>query len=119
MLTLSRYLPLGLDDNGSPWMSLAVTREVLEETGIRVQDIRYFGSQPWPFPDSLMLGFNARYDSGEIQIALPEIEAARWFRADQMPSFFPGRMSISQWLIQDFLDRHLPGSDPSARPSAP
>ena len=83
----------------------AVAREVMEEAGIRVKDIQYFGSQPWPYPNSLMLGFRASYDSGEIQIGEEEIEDARWFRADEMPNFFPGRMSISQWLIHDFLER--------------
>ncbi len=84
----------------------AVAREVMEETGIRVKDIRYFGSQPWPFPNSLMLGFNAAYESGEIRIEEEEIEDARWFSADAMPTVFPGGISISQWLMQDFLARH-------------
>lgn len=83
----------------------AVAREVMEETGIRVKDIQYFGSQPWPHPNSLMLGFRASYAGGEIKLEDPEIEDARWFRADAMPTFFPGRMSISQWLIHDFLER--------------
>ncbi len=83
----------------------AVMREVMEEAGVHVSNVRYFGSQPWPFPHSLMLGFKADYESGDIRIAEPEIEDARWFRADEMPSFFPGRISISQWLIHDFLDR--------------
>ena len=84
----------------------AVAREVMEETGIRVKDIRYFGSQPWPFPNSLMLGFKAAYEAGEIRIEEEEIEDARWFTADAMPTVFPGGMSISQWLMRDFLDRH-------------
>ena len=84
----------------------AVAREVMEESGIRVKDIAYFGSQPWPYPNSLMLGFRAAYESGDIVLEDDEIEDARWFRADAMPTFFPGRMSISQWLIQDFLERH-------------
>lgn len=84
----------------------AVAREVMEEAGIRIKDIRYFGSQPWPFPNSLMLGFQASYESGEIRLEDDEIEDARWFKADAMPSFFRGRMSISQWLIHDFLDRN-------------
>jgi len=84
----------------------AVAREVMEETGIEVKDVRYFGSQPWPFPNSLMLGFQASYAAGEIVLEDPEIEDARWFRADGMPPFFPGRMSISQWLIHDFLERN-------------
>lgn len=88
----------------------AVEREVLEETGIRVRDIRYFGSQPWPYPNSLMLGFQADYAAGEIVLEDPEIEDARWFHVDEMPAFFPGRMSISQWLIHDFLDRRSAAS---------
>lgn len=87
----------------------AVAREVMEEAGIHVKDIQYFGSQPWPYPNSLMLGFRAAYETGEITLDDPEIEDARWFRADDMPTFFPGRMSISQWLIHDFLDRQQPG----------
>ena len=70
-----------------------------------MQAVRYFGSQPWPFPNSLMLGFTAEFASGDIVLEDDEIEDARWFHADDMPSFFPGRMSISQWLIHDFLDR--------------
>jgi NAD+ diphosphatase len=84
----------------------AVEREVMEEAGIEVEDVRYFGSQPWPFPNSLMLGFTARYAGGEIRLEDDEIEDARWFRANDMPNFFPGRMSISQWLIHDFLERN-------------
>jgi NAD+ diphosphatase len=83
----------------------AVEREVMEEAGIAVANVRYFGSQPWPFPNSLMLGFTADYASGEIRLEDDEIEDARWFNANEMPNFFPGRMSISQWLIHDFLER--------------
>jgi NAD+ diphosphatase len=82
-----------------------VAREVWEETGVEVEGIRYFGSQPWPYPHSLMLGFQARWRAGEIQIDGREIEAAAWFRADAMPPVFPGNVSISQWLIADFLRR--------------
>jgi NAD+ diphosphatase len=84
----------------------AVVREVFEETAIVVKDIQYFSSQAWPFPNSLMLGFRAKYDSGEIAVDGVEIERAAWFKADAMPSAFPGRVSISQWLIQDFLERN-------------
>ena len=62
-----------------------VRREVEEETGIIVTDIRYFGSQPWPFPDSLMLGFTARYESGDLRIDGKEIVDAGWFRVDNLP----------------------------------
>jgi NAD+ diphosphatase len=83
-----------------------VAREVYEETRIEVDDVRYFGSQPWPYPHSLMLGFQARWRAGEIEIDRRELEDARWFRARGMPPMFPGNLSISQWLIADFLARH-------------
>lgn len=83
----------------------AVAREVLEETGIVVTDIRYFGSQPWPFPNSLMIGFNCRYASGEIVLEDAEIGDARWFTPDAMP-MLPGKISIARRLIDDFLRRH-------------
>jgi NAD+ diphosphatase len=84
----------------------AVVREVYEETGIEVADIAYFGSQPWPFPHSLMLGYQARYAGGEIRVDGTEIEAAGWYPADDMPMIFQGNVSIAQWLIRDFLERH-------------
>ena len=82
----------------------AVVREVWEETGIEVDELCYFGSQPWPFPHSLMLGFQARYRAGEIRVDGVEIEQAGWFPADDMPRIFPGNVSIAQWLIHDFLE---------------
>jgi NAD+ diphosphatase len=84
----------------------AVEREVFEETGILVENVQYFSSQAWPFPNSLMLGFRADYASGEIQVDGEEIVEADWFKAREMPNFFPGRVSISQWLIHDFLERN-------------
>ena len=88
----------------------AVEREVYEETRIYVKNVRYFSSQAWPFPNSLMLGFRADYDGGEIEVDGVEITEADWFKAREMPGFFPGRVSISQWLIHDFLERN--GIDP-------
>jgi len=82
-----------------------VAREVREETGIEVQDIRYFGSQPWPFPDSLMIGFIARYAGGEIRVDGEEILDARWFTADQLPNI-PGKISIARQLIDWFVRKH-------------
>jgi NAD+ diphosphatase len=84
----------------------AVVREVFEETAIVVKNVQYFSSQAWPFPNSLMLGFRAEYESGEIEVDGEEIEEAGFFKADAMPSMFPGRVSISQWLVQDFLKRN-------------
>lgn len=84
----------------------AVVREVFEETKIVVRDVEYFSSQAWPFPNSLMLGFRAQYESGDIEVDGEEIEEAGWYAADAMPSYFPGKVSIAQWLIRDFLTRN-------------
>ena len=80
-----------------------VRREVKEEVGLQVENIRYFGSQPWPFPDSLMLAFTADYAGGEIQIDGVEIESADWYSADSFPKI-PPPMSISRQLIDAFLE---------------
>ena len=77
-------------------------REVGEEVGIRIRDIRYFGSQPWPFPNSLMIAFTAEYDGGEITPEESEIAEAGWFPADALPDI-PLRMSISRRLIDCFV----------------
>ena len=82
----------------------AVAREVKEETGISVKDIRYFGSQPWPFPHSLMIGFTAAYESGEITLEDEENIDARWFSADHLPAL-PGKISIARKLIDWFLEK--------------
>lgn len=90
-----------------------VVREVAEETGIVVDDVRYFGSQPWPFPHSIMIGFTARYVSGEITIQEEEIVEAGWFGPNELPpvprggavdSSEGGGMSIAGWLIEAWLD---------------
>jgi NAD+ diphosphatase len=83
----------------------AVHREVMEETGITVKNIRYFGSQPWPFPDSLMIGFTAQYESGEIKIDGEEIVEAGWYRVDSLPQL-PGKVSIARQLIDYFIGKH-------------
>jgi NAD+ diphosphatase len=83
----------------------AVHREVKEETGITIKDIAYFGSQPWPFPDSLMIGFTAKYESGEIRIDGEEIIEAAWYRPDNLPQI-PGKLSIARQLIDSFIARH-------------
>ena len=80
----------------------AVVREVKEEVGIAIKDIKYFGSQPWPFPHSLMIGFTATYASGEISLDDQEIEDAGWFTSDNLPRI-PGKISIARKLIDGFL----------------
>lgn len=81
-----------------------VVREVKEEVGITVGNVRYFGSQPWPFPNSLMLGFTAEYVDGELELDPSEIAEAGWFRADSLPSI-PGRISIAGRMIRWFVGR--------------
>jgi NAD+ diphosphatase len=81
----------------------AVRREIGEEVGIRVKNIRYFGSQPWPFPDSLMIGFTAEYESGEISIDETEIADAGWFDPEKLPTI-PGKISIARELIDWFVE---------------
>jgi NAD+ diphosphatase len=86
----------------------AVHREVREETGIEIANIRYLGSEPWPFPNSLMIGFVADYAGGEIAIDNNEIISAGWFDRDHLPDL-PSRMSISRalidWWIAEGTDR--------------
>ncbi len=79
-----------------------VHREVLEEVGLAVRNLRYLGSQSWPFPNSLMLGFHAEYEAGEIVCQEGEIADARWFTADSLPNVPPGT-AISRWLIDAFI----------------
>jgi NAD+ diphosphatase len=79
-----------------------VKREIMEETGIHVKNVRYFGSQPWPFPDSLMIAFTADYEGGEIMIDKNEIMDAGWFAADALPRI-PESLSIARRLIDQFI----------------
>jgi NAD+ diphosphatase len=82
-----------------------VKREIKEEAGIEVKNIKYFGSQSWPFPNSFMLGFTAEHESGEIQIGEDEIADARWFSVEEIPNI-PGKLSISRKLIDWFLEKY-------------
>jgi len=76
-------------------------REVREEAGIAIANPRYFGSQPWPYPNSLMIGFTAEYAGGELQVDGIELTEAGWYRADRLPAL-PGRLSIARALIDNF-----------------
>jgi NAD+ diphosphatase len=88
----------------------AVIREVKEEVGVTVKDIKYFGSQPWPFPHSLMIGFTAAYVGGEISLSDEEIEDAAWFTIDNLPTI-PGKISIARKLIDWFVSKQRPSHE--------
>ena len=84
----------------------AVAREVGEEVGIALRNVRYEGSQPWPFPHSLMLGFRAEWESGELALDPSEIVDAAWYRADELPMIPPG-VSIARRLIDAWVEEQL------------
>lgn len=79
-----------------------VQREIMEEVGIKVKNIKYFGSQPWPYPNSLMIGFTAEYESGEITVDGVEIAKAGWFSADTLPEL-PSKVSIAREIIDWYI----------------
>jgi NAD+ diphosphatase len=81
-----------------------IVREVREEVGLEIQDIRYFGSQPWAFPNSLMIGYTAVYAGGEITIDNQEIVEAAWFHKQKLPQI-PPRLSIARKLIDWFVEQ--------------
>jgi NAD+ diphosphatase len=94
----------------------AVRREVLEETGVVVGDVEYFGNQPWPLPASLMLGFVGRAVSTEIAVDNDELDDARWFTRAEMRAeaeagslVLPGGVSISRSLVEHWYGGPLPG----------
>ena len=86
-----------------------LVREVAEEVAVRVRDLRYYGSQSWPFPHSLMVAYTARWDGGEIVPQATEIEDAQWFGIDALPGI-PPRFSISGHLIRDTVDAMRKGT---------
>ena len=88
-----------------------VHREVFEEVGLQVSPPQFMGSQSWPFPDSLMLGFHAEYAGGDILCQEDEIADAQWFPLGDLPAI-PGKMAISRWLIDSYLNlRGIPIQD--------
>ena len=88
-----------------------VAREIREEVGIGVENVAYFGSQPWPFPNSLMIGFTAEYADGDLAPDPDEIEDAGWYTADDLPQL-PPRTSIARAMIDDFVQRHGQNAGP-------
>ena len=75
---------------------------MMEETGIKIENIRYFGSQPWPFPCGLMIGFNADYVSGDIKLQAEELTKGNWFTKDTFPHI-PEKLSIARKILDDWL----------------
>jgi len=84
-----------------------IHREVQEEVGLQVHHLRYYGSQAWPFPDSLMIGFIADYAGGEIVIDTKEIDVAGWYDADQIPGYPSSSTSIAAHMIDDFINHRI------------
>ncbi len=80
-----------------------VKREVYEEVGIKVKNIKYFGSQPWPYPNSMMIGFIAEYLDGDIKVDGEEIIHADWFSKEEIPGMYKKSFSIGSQLIEWFL----------------
>jgi NAD+ diphosphatase len=112
-----RYSTLaGFVDPGES-LEEAVVREVAEETDVRVTDVTYFGNQPWPFPQSLMVGFFARAETTDIRVDGVEISDARWFTREEVEAgahagtlVLPGGISISRSLVEAWYGEPLPGS---------
>lgn len=80
----------------------AVHREVMEETGLHIKNLQYFGSQPWPYPCGLMVGFTAEYDSGKIHLQRSELSKGAWFDKSHLPHI-PEKLSIARQLIDHWL----------------
>jgi NAD+ diphosphatase len=112
LLARSHHIPPGIYSTLAgfvdPGESLeeCVHREVFEETGVRIANLRYFGSQQWPFPNSLMLAFVADYAGGELSLEADEIADAAFFHVAALPRLFPGRVSMASHLLADFCARH-------------
>jgi NAD+ diphosphatase len=108
LLARGRNFPAGRYSTPAGFVELGETleetveREVREEVGVEVEDVRYFGSQPWPFPHQIMVGFTCTWKSGEIRIDPEEIADAQWFTRDAMPQI-PPPMSIARRLINSYL----------------
>ena len=81
----------------------AVHREVMEETGLHIKNLKYFASQPWPYPCGLMVGFIADYDGGKIHLQRSELSKGSWFDKDHLPQI-PEKLSIARQLIDHWLE---------------
>jgi len=83
----------------------AVAREVMEETHLTIRNLTYFGSQPWPYPCGLMVGFMAEYESGDIHLQRSELSRGAWFRYDKLPQI-PQKLSIARKIIDKWLEQY-------------
>ena len=81
----------------------AVRREVLEETGLHIKNLKYFGSQPWPYPSGIMIGFTADYESGNIKLQQEELNAGAFYTKDNLPEI-PKKLSLARKLIDAWLE---------------
>ena len=81
-----------------------VHREVLEETGLHIKNLKYFGSQPWPYPSGIMIGFTADYESGNIKLQQEELSAGAFYTKDNLPEI-PKKLSLARKLIDAWLER--------------
>lgn len=81
-----------------------VEREVMEETGLKIKNIKYFGSQPWPYPSVMMIGFTAEYESGEIRLQDEELDFGKFFSIDNLPEL-PKKLSLGRKLIDWWIDK--------------
>ena len=83
----------------------AVQREVMEETSLKIKNLRYFKSQPWPYPCGLMVGYFAEYESGELKLQESELSKGGWFHKDALPTI-PEKLSLARMLIDRWLEEH-------------
>ena len=83
----------------------AVRREVWEEASISIKNLRYFKSQPWPYPCGLMVGYFAEYESGELKLQESELSKGGWFHKDALPTI-PEKLSLARMLIDRWLEEH-------------
>ena len=81
-----------------------VHREVMEEVGLRIKNLKYFGSQPWPYPSGVMIGFTAEYESGTIKLQDEELNAGAFYTKDNLPEI-PRKLSLARKLIDDWLEK--------------
>lgn len=109
LLANNKNFPEGLHSNIAGFLEVnetleeCVKREVLEEVNIRVKNIRYFDSQPWPYPNSIMIGFIAEYESGEIKVDGNEIVHADWYSKENLP-ILPDENTIARKIIDSILN---------------